>query len=72
MISFLDLLDEPNHVQIIGDVICVLVLHLSHSFKFDILISNLLHSKYAYEYLIRLILNITTLKLTLKELIILC
>ena len=68
----LDLLDEPNHVRIVGDVLCVLVLHLSHSFKFDILISNLLHSKYAYEYLIRLILNIPTLKLTLAELIIRC
>ncbi len=70
--KILDLLDEPNHVRIVGDVICVLVLHLSHSFKFDILISNLLHSKYAYEYLIRLILNIPTLKLTLTELIIRC
>ncbi|CAF0784454.1 unnamed protein product [Rotaria sordida] len=67
-----NLLDEPNHVRIVGDVICVLVLHLSHSFKFDILISNLLYSKYAYEYLIRLILNIPTLKLTLIELIVRC
>lgn len=53
-------------------MICVLVLHLSHSFKFDILIANLLYSKYAYEYLIRLILNIPTLKLTLAELIVRC
>ena len=67
-----DLLDEGNHVQIVSDVICVLVLHLSHAFKFDLLISNLLHSKYAYDYLIRLILNIPTLKLTLTELIIRC
>ncbi|CAF0763251.1 unnamed protein product [Adineta steineri] len=67
-----NLLDESNHVRIVGDVICVLVLHLSHSFKFDILISNLLHSKYAYEYLIRLILNVPTLKLTLAELIVRC
>lgn len=67
-----NLLDEPNHVRIVGDVLCILVLHLSHSFKFDILISNLLQSKYAYEYLIRLILNIPTLKLTLAELIIRC
>ena len=72
LIEFLDLLDEPNHVRIVGDVICVLVLHLSHSFKFDILISNILYSKYAYEYLIRLILNIPILKLTLTELIIRC
>lgn len=36
------------------------------------MISNILHSKYAYEYLIRLILNIPTLKLTLIELIIRC
>ncbi|CAF1650199.1 unnamed protein product, partial [Adineta ricciae] len=66
------LLNESNHVQIVGDVLCVLLLHLSHSFKFEILISNLLHSKYAYDYLIRLILNIPTLKLTFAELIIRC
>ncbi|CAF3462153.1 unnamed protein product [Rotaria socialis] len=66
------LLDEPNHVRIVGDVICVLVLHLSHSFKFDILISNVLYSKHSYEYLIRLILNIPTLKLTIVELIVRC
>ena len=46
------------------------MLHLSHSFKFDTLISNLLYSKYAYEYLIRLVLNVPTLKLTLAELIV--
>ncbi|UJR31011.1 hypothetical protein I4U23_018522 [Adineta vaga] len=68
----INLLDESNHVRIVGDVLCVLILHLSHSFKFDILISNLLHSKYAYEYVIRLILNIPTLKLTFAELIIRC
>lgn len=67
-----DLLDEPNHIRIVGDVICVLVLHLSHAFKFDILISNILQSKYAYDYLIRLILNIPTLKLTIAELIVRC
>ncbi|CAF5185736.1 unnamed protein product, partial [Rotaria magnacalcarata] len=66
------LLGEPNHVRIVGDVICVLVLHLSHSFKFDILISNVLYSKNSYEYLIRLILNIPTLKLTIVELIVRC
>lgn len=67
-----DLLDESNHIKIVSDVICVLVLHLSHSFKFDILIGNILHSKYAFDYLIRLILNIPTLKLTLAELIVRC
>jgi hypothetical protein len=56
----------------VSDVICVLVLHLSHAFKFDILIGNLLYSKYAYDYLIRLILNIPTLKLTIAELIVRC
>ena len=67
-----NLLDEPNHVRLVGDVLCILVLRLSHSFKFGILISNLLQSKYAYEYIIRLILNIPTLKLTLVEFIIRC
>ena len=51
-------------------MICILILHLSHSVQFDTLISNILHSKYAPEYLTRLILNIPTLKLTLIELII--
>ena len=56
----------------ISDALCVIILHLSHSFKFDILIGNLLHSKYAYDYLLRLILNIPTLKLTIAELVIRC
>ena len=70
--SHLDLLDEPNHVQLVGDVVCVLALHLSHSFKFDIIIANLLRSKHAHGYLIRLILNIPTLELTLAEYIVRC
>jgi hypothetical protein len=68
----LDLFDEINHIQLLSDTICVLVLHLSHSFKFDVLVENLLQSIYAYEYLIRLILNVPTLKLTFAELIIRC
>lgn len=41
-------------------------------FKFNILIGNLLHSKYAFDYLIRLIFNLPTLQKTFLDLIIRC
>lgn len=67
-----DLLDDPTRIQSIVDVLYVLILHLPQMFKFNILIGNLLHSKYAFDYLIRLIFNLPTLQKTFLDLIIRC